>query len=307
MAGKRIRMKKFLLYVFAALMIFGCGEEGGGGGSASLSTSLVCPNPSTENIQYMGFYWGMSKVYGNHVDSFKDYTNMVNIHVTGDWDHDVQLIEEAIAKGLAPLPYMDGRLIWLNNDWSKRTTADHDLWDIFVEKMSPYVEHFAGFYVFDEPYLYGLSVDTQEWIISYYKTAFPDTLTWVTYVRRGYPIPSNLDVVSVTPSYGEINGGQYKTYILDIKLQMYSHQRIALTLDTYHSDSYISTSYHEWKADVAQEYFQVAKCDPKVIALYMFIYPTFSGGLGVEDMAILEDELINIWDEIQTNNESEES
>jgi hypothetical protein len=232
---------------------------------------------------------------------------MVNINVTGDWDYDVQLIEEAIDKGLAPLPYMDGRLIWLNRDWSPRTTADHELWDIFVEKMSPYVEHFAGFYVFDEPYLYGLSVDTQEWIISYYKAAFPDTLTWVTYAHRGFPIPSNLDVVSVTPIYGETNGSQYKGYILEMEPQMYPHQRIALTLDTYHSEFYVSTSYQEWKSIIAHGYFQVAKCDPRVIALYMFIYPTFSGGLGVEDMPILEDELINIWDEIQTNNENEES
>jgi len=290
-------MKKFYLFICTVVVLFGCGS----GGSGESSTPIGCLNPSTEHIEYMGYYWGMSTAYGNFAEDVADYTNMINIHITGDWNTNIALIEEAIDRGMAPLLYLDGRSVWMNQDWSRRAHPNQDFWDTFVIKLSPYAEYFAGFYVFDEPNLYGIDTSIQEWIISYYNQAFPDILTWATYCRFNNPLPRNLDIVSATPSYGQINAEQYNYYLGQLKMLMYPHQRIAVTMDAYHPDPNISISIEEWKADMAQDYFKIAKCDSRVMALYIFVIMSFDDHLGVEDMPILEEELINIWDEIQTD------
>ena len=67
-------------------------------------------------------------------------------------------------------------------------------------------------------------------------------------------------------------------------------------MDCYYPHPLISNHTERWKANQAWEYFELAKKDPLVIALYMFIYPSFRDDvLGVEDMPVLEDTLIDIW------------
>ena len=270
----------------------------GGAGDGPDSVAFECDNPTTENIEYMGYYWGMSHAYGNFADSISEYTNMVNIHIDGAWEANADMMEEAIEKGMAPLPYIDTRAIFLDSNWQRSPHPNMAVWDKFVETMTPYVDDIAGFYVFDEPYIYNIPVEDQEWIISYFNKAFPGVPTWSTFASYDSPIPSNLDIVSATPLYGKINGAQYNGYLKRLKANMYPHQRLAITMDAYNSTSYISVSTEEWKADMAQEYFEIAKCNPRVMALYIFVIMSWDDHLGVESMPILEAELQSIWNEI---------
>ena len=107
-----------------------------------------------------------------------------------------------------------------------------------------------------------------------------------------------MDIVSATPSYGKINGAQYNGYLKRLEANMYPHQRLAITMDAYNSTPYISVSAETWKADMAQEYFEIAKCNPRVMALYIFVIMSWDDHLGVESMPILEAELQSIWNEI---------
>ena len=286
-------MKYLFALFFVALFIVGCG-----GVNEQDSVPIECDNPTTENIEYMGYYWGMSAAYGNFAGSVSDYTNMINVHINGQWRDNTDLLDEAIKRVLAPLPYMDPRLVFLDINWARRPHPNLEVWDKFVEIMTPYLDYLAGFYVFDEPYLYGIPVEDQEWVISYYNKSFPGVPTWITFASYDSPIPKNLDIVSATPSYGKINGAQYNGYLKRLEANMYPHQRLAITMDAYNSTSYISVYTEEWKADMAQEYFSIAKCKPRAMALYIFVIMSWDDHLGVEDMPILETELQYIWKEL---------
>ena len=165
---------------------------------------------------------------------------MVNIYITGDWDKNIKMIEHAISKGLAPLPYFAAWNVWLDSNWNRRVHPDQCFWDTFVEKMSPYVKHFAGFYVFDEPYAYGISTNTQDWVLSYYRKAFPDSLLWATFVNHDRRLPGvayEYDVVSVTPWYNEIDSAGYEYDISKLKPLLHPHQR-----NSNHNGLLLSTS-----------------------------------------------------------------
>ena len=294
-------MIKYILITILALLLSCSGGGGGDSGAPSPDHSpLGCDNPTTDHIKYMGYYWGASIANGNHIDAVSGYTNMMNIHMSENWNSNISLIEEAISKGLAPLVSLEPRTVWLEHDWSRKVHLNMTNWDVFIEKMAPYVKHLAGFYIFDEPYGWGISQSTQEWILSYYRKAFPDSLLWVTFGKAEdarSSIATDYDVISLTPRYNESNAQDYQESISSIKSSMRPGQRIAITMDCYYDDNSISREFEEWKADQAQDYFMIAKCDPQVMALYIFIYPSWMDGvLGVEDMPILESELMHIWE-----------
>ena len=288
-------MKYLYIIIFTLALMIGCS---GGGGSDEDSVPYTCDNPSTEHIVDMGYYWGMSKAYGNHLPDLVDHSNMTYIHVTGDKQADQQMITQALEAGVRPLIYLDPRHVWLDHDWNRLVHIHAENWYNFKWLMERYSQWFAGFYVFDEPYHYGISKDTQEWILSYYKQAFPDVQTWITYAHVGKAIPSNLDVVSATPAYGGCSAGEYRAKLDQLQAHMHDGQRLAITMDTYGPDGLGTIAYQEYLADTAREYFDLAKCDPNVVALFMFLYPDQNGHLGVESMQLLEAELIEIYDEI---------
>jgi hypothetical protein len=282
-------MRTFVLVMFL-LIIIGCGGGGGGGGD-TVAAIKTCDNHSISHVKDFGFYWTASEFYGNYIADTADYTNFAYI---GFWDISVELVKEAVAHGLTPMIYFNARGVWLNWDWSRRVHIDQGNWDRIVKALRPYADNLI-IYAFDEPD-YELSVNTQEWVISYWKQAFPDAQVWVTYGKESSPVASNADVISVTPDYGNITAKGYKHKLNKISKSMYPHQTLAITFDTYDKNNDNTEVENEHLGDTVIEYAKIAECNERVTGFFFFLYPDQSGHGGVESMPGVEEDIIYLWD-----------
>jgi hypothetical protein len=287
-----------MMCLFSLIMILGCGGGGGGGSDDSAAVIPTCDSPGISHVNDFGFYWTASAAYGNHLADTADYTNFAYVHMTfSDWDYSMELLEEAVDRGLTPMIYFDARGVWLEHDWSRKVHINQANWDTIVEDLTPYADNLIV-YAFDEPDHWNISVNTQEWVISYWNQAFPDAPVWVTYGNENSPVASNADVISVTPNYGNNTAQQYQYKLNKISESMYSHQTFAITFDTYDSDNDNSDIENEHLGDTVIEFARIAKCDERITGFFFFLYPDQSGNGGVESMPGVEEDIIYLWDKI---------
>ena len=134
-----------------------------------------------------------------------------------------------------------------------------------------------------------------------FKEYFPHIPTWVNVasVNAGKDIPSNVSFVSATPKYNKYSAQQYKTIINTLKTNN-KKKRIMLIGDGIVSKmSEVPNYRQEYKADLLRDYMTIAQCDNKVSGIFMFIwYPNWASYSEVSMMPLLEQEMIDIYNEI---------
>jgi hypothetical protein len=276
-----------LAIVFVSVMVYlliGCGEID------SLSTTpFGCENPSTDHIEYLGYY------SATPLADVSDYSNSIMVGLGR--------VDEAIELGLEPFLFVGiGFYNWTTNliDWPK--------WNALVDAITPYLDDIAGIYIMDEPHLAqwyppnGLDIEDLIILVDLYKEYFPLTPVWINYSHphAGKPIPPNLDYISVTPEYDESPGGVYQVFVDQMRAQMHPGQKMFLIGDGYNWDvgRPVPQSWQEFKADTARDYFTIASCDEDIIGIFTFIYTKWPEHTNAMDMPIMQDELREIYEEV---------
>lgn len=291
-------MKTLFITGITALLI-ACGS-GGGSGSSDDVTSDETVQPVCSNYKYLGMYGIAAMSYWDHIEETADYTNFAQIYCWGNNPETIPLIKKAIDNGLKIQIYADARAWFLDYDGDRRAAINQTGWDMFVEAIRPYEKHIIGFYMTDEPYLSGVSLSDQEFIIAYYKQAFPTIPTWATYAptKRGKKIPENLDIIGLTPWYDAESPEDYRFAVKKMLKHLPEHQSVVLILDGYSGRNQTDYAYQTKKAQNLYKTYQLSCGDPRVVGLFTYTYHDPSRGLGVESLEIIEDELRKIYDEI---------
>ena len=266
-----------IIIAFFIFLVVGCSE----GGANNIPSALPCDDFNKESIKYIGYYWGASNHMGNFISEFSNYTNVVYVHCDCE-----ECIPDAIAQGQ--------KVIISNiNDFIH---GDLSAWYAYSDRLESYREHIAGFYPFDEPYHNNISIEDQEYNLKIIKERFTEIPIWVCFtpssIRKGKSIARDYDILSITPNYGKWSAWDMKGFYDILNFIKYPHQKLFITVDGFNYDN-ISLTEEKNKAGQIYDYYDLAQC-LDAIGMLVFIWPSFSDGIGVRDMPIVEDAIIDI-------------
>ena len=280
--------------ILLSILFIACGGGSGSGGGTG------CTNPTTDHLEYFGYYWGVSKVFGDHSDDFYLHTNFVNT------DSSLCSITKAANNGLQAVVNVGD--VFLRCVGGGCIRPDYqESWDNYADKIDRFVKDgdVLGFYPFDEPFMWDIPIRDQELVLDTIKERFPDTQIWVTFaffsVNPLMEIPYDYDVIAITPDYGSFSVNDYAEHINKLKWALQPWQKIIITGDGLSFNENPTEKEQEKKAKIAFDYFELAQCDPDVIGIWAFLWPDFNNWSGVESMPIVEDAFSEIGKNIIEN------
>ena len=275
------------------ILVAACGGGNDGGERRTIALPGVCSNPSSDHIEYFGYY--VVREFDYH--DVRNYTNSFIFRTCGA---DLDQLEQIIDEGNSPFIECTASNLFLDygSDAIKLIA-----WEMLVGTMEPYLDDIAGFYIIDEPLFHDMCDEELEWMVNKYREHFPNIPLWVnfSYHYADRPIPVGLDYISLTPGYNTMSGAEYDSHLDMVRANMHAGQQMILILDGYHSAADISAvpeHIQEYKADTLQEYFELAKCDENIIGMLMYAYYSNVDFANAAFMPILQDEMQSVWDEI---------
>lgn len=291
--------KKFLVSLLC-LFTFAC--SGGGGGSDEgyvhgVEEYIPCGDPDYNVVQNLGYYWGNSPWYGNFIDEFVDHTTFTQFVAVYANPYIYQEFDQAIEGGQDLVLSLTG----IFHMQVCTTYVDcEEYWNGIATALAPYQDHILAVYLFDEPYLWGISLHQQQWAVDLVKATFPEAETWATfaysYISKGMEI-ADYDKVSITPAYGNFTAADMEYYMDIVQSSLEPHQGFFITADGF-SFNNLSEEDQEMKAQTVEDYYTLAACN-EVNSIMGFLWDgVTAGGYGVRDLPIVEEVFREIGQEI---------
>jgi len=281
----------------------------------------------TSHLKYFGFtlvdtYWddptdAIAKT--NYIDEVASFCNVADILVVNPTDHIIQRMNDVYQLDMQSILHLNEIFFEVVGTNSESGT-DYDLrvdyqqrWDDFVATNQLHTnQHLINvFYIGEEPTWNGISFDELKLATDYVKSKFP---TIPIMVIEAYPILNNFKVPITVDWIGfdhyfvkdpNTNSDFQQEFALLITKLTDPDQKLVVIMDSH----YISWAHGtvgnieliEMK-EVAQNYYNLAKSEPKVIAMLGYFWPNgfdFPEAIGARGMPqIVQDEYIKIGKEI---------
>jgi hypothetical protein len=244
--------------------------------------------PSKRHIEHFGFYHGFtSDKIGDHIEELADFSSFAHVYI------EQHKIERAIEYGLMPVIDLTKILrveVW--EDFKAKFKA-------FEPIVRDYKREILAFYMYDEPYWNGMTYKDFNRKCRWVKKRWPYIEQWTTFCWKSISslrVPKFLDRISITPDYNQCPTTIMAQWINSAKTKMHDCQDIVLTMDGFDigGTGIPIESWQEYKRATINNYWQLAKSDSRITALWTFMWPSHPTGVGVADMLIVRDRLIEL-------------
>ncbi|TMM55931.1 hypothetical protein FEE95_14890 [Maribacter algarum] len=280
-------MPRLLACLIGFLFLIGCE-----------STEDTPSSPPVDHIKYFGFtlvdtYWDDptdSETKNNYNDEVSDFSNMADILVVNPTDNIVdrmKAMESLQMKSILHLHELffeiEGTNAPSGTDYRLRTDAQ-ERWDMFLGINSLYVNQdlVQALYVGEEPTWNGISFTELKKVSDYVKLTIPDITVMVV---EAYPalndfqIPTSVDWVGFDHYFikDPKNDGTFISELNILKSKLSEEQNLILIMDTHYIDfahgDFGGIALDEM-ASVAKSYFELAKSEPRTIAIIGYFWPS---------------------------------
>ncbi|WP_224365336.1 hypothetical protein [Hyalangium versicolor] len=217
----------------------------------------VAVSPVVSHLKQYGYYWAQSSNYGSHLDEVTAHTNL----------NFVQRPEDLVlcaARGVKCL--LETRWQFFNGSTLRPDYVQ--AWNQLVTAITPYLGSVGGFYVIDEPYWVGVSVQDLETCVNTLKNTFPSIPVMVVHA-----VPS-LSPTLVTPAradwvgfdhYGSMS--EVVSYLNTLRATLSPSQKLWLVPQSFLTNAYPSDAA---LARANWEYYDLARSDPRIYGLLNF-------------------------------------
>lgn len=269
------------------------------------STPAPTPTPTPAfGLRYFGY--AMVDCGTNYIDEVASFTNLAHLCITLPSDTIVSRLDRFAARGVKAIINLDS-IFFMNtvdrgcipDPFQDRscvlTTLRPDYrtrWNTFVQTNQLKLQEtkIGAFWVKDEPAWNNLSVSSLAAAANIVKTDFPSVPTlaiegWPSMER--FQMPSSIDWIGFD-FYGVRNpttNAQYQRYFSILKSRRQAHQKLFIVVDgAWRASLQGSTGIFPWPgvgglsqsemAEVAQNYYTLAKSDPNVVGIGVSLWPS---------------------------------
>ncbi len=281
---------KYRVLIFSTLFLFliGCSSK----------DDTPQNSPPAEHIKYFGFtlvdtFWDDptdSDTKSNYNDEVAPFSNMADILVVSPTDNIVdrmKAMESLQMKSVLHLHELffevEGTNAPSGTDYRLRTDAQ-ERWDMFLGLNSLYVNQdlVQVLYVGEEPTWNGISFSELKKVSDYVKLTIPGITVMVV---EAYPalndfqIPASVDWVGFDHYFikDPKNDATFISELNVLKSKLSEEQNLILIMDTH----YIEFAHGDFgeialeeMASVANSYYELAKSEPKTIAILGYFWPS---------------------------------
>jgi hypothetical protein len=217
----------------------------------------VVVSPVVGHLKHYGYYWAQSSAYGAHLDEVTAHTNLNFVQRPED-------LAVCAARGVKCL--LETRWQFFSGPTLRSDYAQQ--WSALVSAISPYMGSVGGFYVIDEPYWNGVSVQDLTTCVNTIKDTFPSIPVMVVHA-----VPS-LSSSLVTPAradwvgfdhYGPLS--EVVGHLNTLRSTLAPNQKLWLIPQSYRVNTFTSDAAlvrANW------EYYDLARTDPRIVGLLNF-------------------------------------
>ncbi|MCX7550674.1 hypothetical protein [Xanthomarina sp. F2636L] len=253
----------------------------------------------TSHISYFGFtlivtYWDDptdSNTKTNYLNEVSDFSNIADILILGPSDNIIESLNQMNAVDVKSILHLSD-LFFEVTGTNSPSGLKHSLrldfesrWNKFVQtnNLQDNKNLVQAFYIGEEPTWNGISFNELQMASSLIKSSIPDIPILII---EAYPVIDQLEVPGSIDWVGfdhyavkdPENNPQFlnEFHLLKSKLSN-EQQKIVLVMDTHYIPSLHGTYGHialEDMADVANSYYNLAKKEPKVIAILGYFWPS---------------------------------
>jgi hypothetical protein len=217
----------------------------------------VAVSPVVDNLKQYGYYWAQSTSYGSHLDEVTAYTNLNFAQGPSD-------LAACAARGVKCL---------LETRWQFFTgsTLRPDYlqqWNQLVSAISSNLGAVGGFYVIDEPYWNGVSVQDLTTCVNTIKDTFPSIPVMAVHatpsISPSLVTPARIDWVGFD-HYGPLS--EVVGYLNTLRATLSPSQKLWLVPQTFVNSACPSDAA---LARANWQYYDLARSDPRIYGLLNF-------------------------------------
>ncbi|QSQ20354.1 hypothetical protein JY651_34585 [Pyxidicoccus parkwayensis] len=217
----------------------------------------VAVSPVVDHLKHYGYYWAQSSSYGSHLDEVTAHTNLNFAQGPAD-------LAACAARGVKCL--LETRWQFFNGATLRPDYAQ--AWSQLVSAINPYLGSVGGFYVIDEPYWNGVSVQDLTTCVNTIKDTFPNIPVMVVHavpsISPSLVTPARADWVGFD-HYGPLS--EVVGYLNTLRSTLAPNQKLWLVPQSFRSGPY-STDAALARAN--WEYYDLARTDPRILGLLNF-------------------------------------